>query len=160
MGEVRLVPYTFERHGDGPKQVISTVFREYGWEWDDQWEEDVVRPDLSYGEGRFLVGEEADGRVVGTVGISEVGPGVCKLNRLYVLPEARRTGLGNRLVHWVIDEARRLGAHRLILFSDINFVDAHRLYERNGFRRTKFRYAPDHWQSREWGFELNLQEVS
>lgn len=157
MAEVRLVPYSFVRHGDGPKQVVSTVFREYGWEWDDDWEPDVVRPDESYGPGRFMVGEDDEGRVVGCVGISEERPGVFRLNRLYVLPGARRSGLGARLVQWVIDEARRLGGRRLILYSDIAFLDAHRLYERMGFRRTKFRYAPDHWQSREWGFELDLE---
>jgi len=25
-----------------------------------------------------------------------------------------------------------------------------------GFRNHRFRYAPDPWQSREWGFELRL----
>ena len=48
------------------------------------------------------------------------------------------------------------GCERMVLFSDIAFEDAHRLYLRFGFRNHRFRYAPDPWQSREWGFELEL----
>jgi len=43
-----------------------------------------------------------------------------------------------------------------VLYSDVAFLDAHRLYRRMGFRNHRFRYAPDPWQSREWGFELRL----
>ena len=43
---------------------------------------------------------------------------------------------------------------------DVHFEDAHRLYRRFGFRCTRFRYAPDPWQSREWGFELDLGQMA
>ena len=36
------------------------------------------------------------------------------------------------------------------------FEDAHRLYRRHGFRNHRFRYAPDPWASREWGFVRSL----
>jgi ribosomal protein S18 acetylase RimI-like enzyme len=59
-------------------------------------------------------------------------------------------------VRWVLAEARQHGAGEVVLFSDVHFTDAHRLYERLGFRRYRFRYAPDPWQSREWGYRLVL----
>ncbi|MEX2080356.1 MAG: GNAT family N-acetyltransferase [Dehalococcoidia bacterium] len=158
-GKTRLVRYDPERHGDGPWQVVGTVFAAYGFEIG-EYDEDVARPHEFYVEpaGAFMVAETDDGRVVGCVGITDEGEGEFRLNRLYTLPEARRVGLGTRLVQWVIDEARKRGAGKLVLFSDVAFEDAHRLYERMGFRRNRFRYAPDHWQSREWGFEMMLGE--
>ena len=33
------------------------------------------------------------------------------------------------------------------------------LATRHGFRCTRFRYAPDPWQSREWGFEMAFNET-
>lgn len=154
MVEALIVPYEFEKHGDGPKHVVIDAWIPYGYEFSVEYDTDVVRPDLAYPLG-FVVAEQ-DGRVVGCIGISDEGGGVYRLNRLYVWQEARRQGLGGRLVDWVIGEARRHGGRRLILFSDVAFEDAHRLYSARGFRCTRFRYAPDAWQSREWGFEMDL----
>ncbi len=79
-----------------------------------------------------------------------------ELHRLYVLAAGRRSGAGSALVRWVLHVARERGARRVVLFSDVHFEDAHRLYLRHGFRCNRFRYAPDPWQSREWGFVLDL----
>jgi len=156
MSHVRIdiVPYDFARHGDGPKRVVIDAWIPYGYEFSEEFDTDIVRPDLAYPLG-FVVGER-DGHVVGCIGISDDGYGTYHLNRLYVRQDARRQGLGGRLVDWVIDEARRHGGTRLILFSDIAFEDAHRLYRSKGFRCTRFRYAADAWASREWGFEMEL----
>jgi GNAT superfamily N-acetyltransferase len=155
---LRIVSYDRERHGDGPYRVVGEVWLEYGWEIHPEHDADVVRPDLHYGGERaaFMVAEGPGGEIVGCVGLSDEGEGVFHLHRLYVLARARRGGLGGRLVTWGIDEARRRGAAKLILFSDVAFEDAHRLYRRLGFRCTRFRYSPDAYESREWGFELPL----
>ena len=113
--------------------------------------------------GWFWVAEDADGQVVGCVGLSDESNkaasarSVFELHRLYVLANQRKTGLGERLVRTVIDAARIAGADELVLYSDIAFRDAHRLYRRCGFRNHRFRYAPDPWASREWGFTLDLR---
>lgn len=151
---IAIVPYDHDRHGDGPKRVVIESWKPYGYEFSEEDDADIVRPDQAYPLG-FVVAER-DGRVVGCIGISDEGGGLFKLNRLYVLPKARRQGLGGSLVDWVIGETVRHGGTRIILFSDIAFEDAHRFYRSKGFRCTRFRYAPDAWQSREWGFELDL----
>jgi GNAT superfamily N-acetyltransferase len=156
--EERVVPYSQEKHGDGPWRVVATVFEEYGFEFAvSDYDADLARPEEFYAGERnaFFVVEDNDG-VVGCVGYTDEGGGVFELHRLYALPRARRTGMGEALVRKVIGEARRLGGKKVILFSDVMFEDAHRLYTRCGFRCTRFRYAPDPWQSREWGFELHL----
>lgn len=137
---------------------MSAVFEEYGFEFAvGGYEADLADPAAHYdgATGWFAVAEAA-GRVVGCVGVSDEGGGTFELHRLYVLAEARRTGTGSALVRWVLQQAAARGGRRVVLFSDVMFEDAHRLYTRFGFRCTRFRYAPDPWQSREWGFELEL----
>lgn len=156
-----IVPYDPARHGDGPWRVVKTVFEEYGFEFQvSDYDADVARPHEFYVEprGAFVVAEAEDGKVVGCIGITDEGGGEWELHRLYTLPEVRRAGLGYRLVQWAIDEAKARGAQRMVLFSDIYLRDAHRLYSRMGFARNRFRYAPDPWQSREWGFEMRFGE--
>ncbi|PFG73061.1 GNAT family N-acetyltransferase [Tepidiforma thermophila] len=158
-GEFRVVPYARGRHGDGPWRVVARVFEEYGFPFAEaDYDADVLWPERHYREGWFLVAEAADGEVVGCVGLSDEGGGEFELHRLYVLPGARGKGLGERLTREVIGLARAAGARRLVLFSDVAFEHAHRLYERCGFRRNRFRYAPDPWRSREWGFVLEFEE--
>ena len=152
---IAIVPYDRARHGDGPWRVVSAVFEEYGFTFQESdYDADLARPDLHYdGEtGWFAVAEAPDGTVVGCIGLTDEGGGLFELHRLYVLAEGRRGGTGSRLVQWVLERARERGCREMVLFSDIHFEDAHRLYLRHGFRCNRFRSAPDPWQSREWGF--------
>jgi GNAT superfamily N-acetyltransferase len=156
---MRIVPYDRGRHGDGPWRVVSAVFQEYGFPFaESDYDADVLRPDLHYdgATGWFAVAEDDGAEVFGCVGLTDEGEGVFELHRLYVLASGRRSGAGSALTQWAIEGARSHGARRLVLFSDIHFSDAHRLYLRHGFRCTRFRYAPDPWQSREWGFEMDF----
>jgi GNAT superfamily N-acetyltransferase len=158
-GPYAIVPYDARRHADGPWRVVSTVFDEYGFPFvASDYDADLLRPDLHYDgrRGWFFVAEAASGAVVGCVGLTDEGMGEFELHRLYVLAEHRGWSLGARLADRVIATARALGAERLTLYSDIHFTHAHDLYRRLGFRCHRFRYAPDPWESREWGFELAL----
>ena len=47
----------------------------------------------------------------------------------------RKNGLGSFLCQLVEHEARERGAHAIELWSDIKLLDAHRRYERLGYRR-------------------------
>ena len=152
----RIVPYDHQRHAGGPWRVVKAVFDEFGFPFvESDYDADVADPATHYaGPGNgFAVAEHDDGTVVGCVGITDEGDGVSELHRLYVLAEARKDGLGGQLVQWVADQAHEHNARKLVLYSDVHFEDAHRLYLRHGFRCVVFRYAPDPWKSREWGFE-------
>ena len=160
-GAFEIVPYERARHGDGPWRVVSAVFEEYGFPFQESdYDADLLRPDGFYVEptGWFWVVEDRSGEVVGCVGLSDEGGGEFELHRLYVLSAARGQRLGERLCSIVIDKARKQGAGRLVLFSDVHFTHAHAMYERAGFRCNRFRYAPDPWQSREWGFIMELEQ--
>lgn len=158
---VRVLPYDHTRHAGGPAHVVATVFAEYGYELAvDSYESDVAAPHEHFPAigGGFAVAEDADGRVVGCTGYSDEGNGLFDLRRLYLLRDYRGNGIGRAMVEWVLAEVRARGGRRVELFSDIAFLDAHRLYRRMGFRNHRFRYADDPWRSREWGFVLDLDE--
>lgn len=103
--------------------------------------------------GRFWVAEAA-GRIVGSVGLKPAarGDGV-ELVKLYVAPQARRRGLGGRLVGLVEAQARARRAAWVELWSDTRFAEAHRLYRRLGFaQRPGRRDLFDLSHSREYHF--------
>lgn len=99
----------------------------------DAW---MLAPASAYaGTGGELWVLELHAQVVACVGYKPTGPGRVELKSLYVAATARRAGLGARLVGVVEEAARDAGAHAVQLWSDSRFTDAHRLYERLGYRR-------------------------
>jgi len=71
-------------------------------------------------------------------------------------PQGRTVKPFDGLEH-AIDYARAAGKRRMILWSDTRFVEAHRLYESLGFRRTGQRELHDSNDTVEYGFEMELQ---
>ena len=107
-------------------------------------------------DGGFWVAE-ASARMVGCVGWvpAKSGDGV-ELHKLYVAAQARRTGLGAHLCERV--EGVRGGVDFVELWSDTRFEDAHRLYERRGYRRGPHtRELHDLSRSVEYYFRLDLR---
>lgn len=88
--------------------------------------------------GDWWVVEDDDGRIVATCGWAPVegdaGPAI-ELKRLYVSAGRRGRGLGRWLVERVEGIAGEQGRPTVELWSDTRFADAHRLYERLGYRR-------------------------
>jgi ribosomal protein S18 acetylase RimI-like enzyme len=101
---------------------------------------DLRAPGRSFAarDGAFWVVEDERGRICACVAVDYPEPQQAELHRLYVRPDRRRRGLGERLVRLTEDHAREHGATSLFFWSDTRFAPAHRLYERLGYRR-----APD-----------------
>lgn len=89
---------------------------------------------------QLLAVAEAGGAVVGTLqltfipGLSRVGATRAQIEAVRVRADQRGAGLGQRLVEWAVGEARRRGCVLVQLTSDASRADAHRFYERLGFR--------------------------
>lgn len=91
--------------------------------------------------GELLLAEDEAGQALGVVGLRPMGPvGVCEMKRLYVLPSARGSGLGGRLIEAVTDTARRIGYREMKLDTLPSMTGAIALYEHHGFKRTNRYY--------------------
>ncbi len=75
------------------------------------------------------------GRTVGTVGCLDV-EGAVELVSMWVAPDARGSGVADRLVAVVLDVARERGHGTTVLWVSDGNRPAERLYERHGFART------------------------
>jgi GNAT superfamily N-acetyltransferase len=80
---------------------------------------------------------------LGMVGLKRLGEGVAEIKRLYVVPEARRCGLGGMLLTRIVDVARARGYARVRLDSDRrSMAPAIALYRALGFVEIPA-YGPD-----------------
>lgn len=78
------------------------------------------------------------GRVLGCGGIAPLAgaePDVCELRKMYLLPEARGRGLGERMLHHCLEAARVRGYRRCYLETLSGMDAAQKLYLKTGFTR-------------------------
>jgi PhzF family phenazine biosynthesis protein len=85
-----------------------------------------------------LHGDEA----VGCVGLRPVRAGVFELTKMAVREDLRGAGIGAALMQAALDDARRLGAHELVLDTNSSLKNAIALYERFGFAHIAGGYSP------------------
>ncbi len=88
--------------------------------------------DFSPPTGAFLV-IYAGGKPVAGGGVKRDEDGVAEIKRMYVVPSARRQGLGRRLLEALEDEARELGYARIRLDTGNRQPHAQAMYERAGY---------------------------
>ena len=87
-----------------------------------------------------LIVAETDGRVIGTLhlmflpSISFQGGLRAQVESVRVDKECRNLGIGSRMMEWMIERARQRGAHVIQLTSHLSRQDAHRFYEKLGFK--------------------------
>jgi len=101
------------------------------------------------GEGLWVA--ELNGRAVGAITLRDLGGGLARLGHLALLPEARGSGAGRRLVETVVEAARDGGYERveLVTFSDL--VAARELYRGAGFELASSEHTV------RWGRELDWE---
>jgi GNAT superfamily N-acetyltransferase len=91
--------------------------------------------------GEVFVGER-DGRIIGTLQLTIIqqlsyrGSKVAEIEAVRVATDLRGGGLGAELIRFAVERARAAGCVRVQLTSNKDRVDAHRFYERLGFRRS------------------------
>ena len=82
----------------------------------------------------FLVARDDGGEAVGCGGLRPIEPGMVELKRMYVLPDHRGSGIGRLLLAALEDEARALGAERVVLETGAAQHEAVGLYKSSGYR--------------------------
>lgn len=85
-------------------------------------------------DGVYLVGYR-DGVAVCGGGIKRLPDGACEIKRMYVVPQARRSGVARALLAALEDAARDLGYRIIRLDTGDRQPHAQALYEASGYRR-------------------------
>lgn len=86
------------------------------------------------GDGGFWVAED-DGRVVGCIGLRDIGEGQAALRKMFVAAShrGRETRLAARLLGALLEHARHRQLQTIYLGTTARFLAAHRFYEKHGF---------------------------
>ncbi|MCX5478409.1 GNAT family N-acetyltransferase [Kaistia geumhonensis] len=85
------------------------------------------------GAGGFWVAEAADGSIVGTIGLRDIGGGMAALRKMFVASGHRGDGTARRLLDTLVAHAKAAGLRTVLLGTTARFLAAHRFYEKNGF---------------------------
>jgi N-acetylglutamate synthase-like GNAT family acetyltransferase len=133
--------YEPDDHGAVVDLVLPVQQDEFGIAitYDDQ--PDLQDPLAFFGD-RFWVAED-DGRVVGCIGLLDVGEGTGVVRKMFVAAELRGTGVAEALLDTLVGRARRDGMHELLLGTTSAYLAAHRFYEKHGFERVDPDELPD-----------------
>lgn len=158
-------------------RVVKAVYDEYDFTWDaEEYHADLYDLQGHYLDpGNSFFVAEIERNVVGTAALDlypampgepgslvEVGGRVriggtdCSMERLYVHPDARRLGIGRRLVEALIHSGKQSGCRAMEIWSDKRFTQAHCLYQSFGATVVGDRICHDPDQSPEWGLILPL----
>ena len=86
------------------------------------------------GTGGFWVARSND-RVVGTVGLKDIGQRQAALRKMFVAApfRGREFGVAEKLLDTLLAHARAKGVAEIFLGTTEKFLAAHRFYEKNGF---------------------------
>jgi ribosomal protein S18 acetylase RimI-like enzyme len=84
--------------------------------------------------GELLLARNRDGEAIGCVGLRPITPdGCCEMKRLYVTPQGRGSGLGEKLVADIVRIAEERGYREMRLDTLPTMASAIALYRRFGF---------------------------
>ena len=81
----------------------------------------------------FVVGE-IEGTIVATGGLVAINEDLGRLVRVSVAKQYRRRGIGQAIVAYLLEVARRSGYQRLLVETNHDWANAIALYQRCGFR--------------------------
>lgn len=84
------------------------------------------------GGGAFVIAY-LDDEAVGCGAVRRIDPTTAELKRMYVAPAVRGRGIGRALVEALEQQARQLGASRVVLETGTRLAPALRLYEAMGY---------------------------
>jgi GNAT superfamily N-acetyltransferase len=125
--------------------IIKSVYDDFNYTIDfERLDNDLVDIDSTYRDsgGEFWVVEDG-GSVAGAIGVLPRDGETCELKRLYIDKGRWGRGFGSTLIKTVISWARDNGYPRIVLWSDVLFENAHRLYIKHGFEASQETRAID-----------------
>jgi putative acetyltransferase len=125
--------------GEPIKNLIYSVLTEYGLVPEpDGTDSDIADVEVNYIRrgGVFEVLENAEGKLLGTVGLYPMDSQTVELRKMYFAPELRGHGMGKKTLTRMIERARELGFTRIYLETASQLKEAIGLYKKFGFTQT------------------------
>ena len=138
------------------KELVFKVLLEFGLQTyqssTDADLNDIEANYLNHG-GMFYVIENTDGKIIGTGGIALSSSKVCELRKMYLAQSVRGFGLGKKMLHLLLADAKKLGFQQATLETASVLKHAIILYQGAGF----LPYQPDHLSPRcDQAYKLDL----
>lgn len=98
------------------------------------YEEELKNLEQKYGmpEGRLYLAY-CDGKLAGCIGLKKIDEINCEMKRLYVRPQFRGRRIGNELVRQIIEDAKEIGYHFMLLDTLPFLESALHMYQKFGF---------------------------
>ena len=140
MSKVYTIREIEEKDNGAVEQVIRSCLIEFGADHEGTaWMDPFLGKfsEVYSKEGRkYWVAVDENGKVVGGTGLGEVegADGVCELQKMYCLPEARGTGIAQRLMETALEFAKKY-YKQCYLETLENMTAARKFYEKYGFKR-------------------------
>jgi N-acetylglutamate synthase-like GNAT family acetyltransferase len=147
---VRIVQYDQldpEHDADTIVRLITTIqIAEFGVDTSAEKQPDLrdIPAFYQHGAGNFWLAFEG-GELIGTIGLKDVGDGVCALRKMFVGKPYRggKRGVGARLMRTLLNWARGGGVREIYLGTVDVYHAAHRFYEKSGFVEVSRDEVPD-----------------
>lgn len=117
--------------------LVRSILCEYHLQLDlETSDSDLTDLEATYTDsgGFFSVVEDSTGNMLGVFALQNLDDETCKLRKMYLRPQARGFGLGNKMLERAIDAAREHGFKEIVLETTSSMTDAISLYTRAGFR--------------------------
>jgi len=116
--------------------LVTSVLEEYGLK-SDPCHTDTDLKDLEFHYhargGRFDVLENSAGQIIGCVGLYPLDTHSVELRKMCLRKDARRKGLGKKLLDHAVTSAKKMGYKRVTLETAAVLTEAIKLYTKYGF---------------------------
>lgn len=85
-------------------------------------------------KGGFIYFADFSGEITGIFALIKIAEGVYELSKMAVEESFKGKGVGNKMLEFCLDEAKRLEANKIILYSNTKLESAIHLYKKFGFK--------------------------
>ncbi|MBD8487534.1 GNAT family N-acetyltransferase [Echinicola sp. CAU 1574] len=88
-------------------------------------------------QGGAILFAELEGQILGTVALKYQEDGIYEMTKMGVVPEAQGKKVGWKLASAILEQAKDLGAQKVVLYSNRKLSPAISMYQKLGFKEAE-----------------------